>query len=51
MHFVFRKSSAPSGATAMTTNDPAMQSKIGQREGFSEKDLIEINKRYCGYIN
>ena len=37
---------AKHGTLAITTIDPSKQKLIGQRNGFSKQDLIQINKLY-----
>ena len=34
------------GRRTITTKDPSMQNKIGNRKGFSEIDKIQINRLY-----
>lgn len=34
-------------ATTIITKDPAFQDKIGQRGGFSDIDIKQINLMYC----
>ena len=31
----------------IVTKDPTFQKQIGQREGLSDIDIIQINKMYC----
>lgn len=35
------------GSLTIVTKDPTFQKQIGQREGLSDIDIIQINKMYC----
>lgn len=46
MHY--GKTAFGSGRLTIKTKDPSMQNVIGNRRGFSEIDIKQINLMYCG---